>query len=316
MENFIFTASVIMPLFTLLALGYFLRHIGVFTDEYVVYTNKISFKIFLPALLFNGIVAQREGLIYELDVLKFAVLSTLILVIFYMIVVPIVEKDKRKCGSIVQAMFRSMILVFGAPIVYNIYGEPGLAPMAMVVFSLSLLNSVLSAMLFSFFGNSDGNVFSKIKKILIDIAVNPLIIASTIGILVIVFDIRIPFLIETTLNSLAAIAAPLALLAIGGSFRFQRAFKNLKYLIPVVTVRMIIQPLIMSAIAVFLGFQGSRLVVLLINFGSPVATVTQAVAQEMGGDSELAGQITVLTTFISCFSIFVFIYGLAVLNLL
>jgi predicted permease len=315
MDNFIFTASVIMPLFILLTLGYFLRHIGVFTDEYVVFTNKVSFKIFLPAMLFVGIVSQREGLVYELDVLKFAVLSTLILVGLYAIIVPIIEKDKRKCGSIVQAMFRSMVLVFGAPIVYNIYGEAGLAPMAMVVFALSLLNSVLSVLLFSYFGNS-GNAFMKTKRILKDVIVNPFIIASTIGIAVIVFDIRIPFLIDTTLNSLSAIAAPLALLAVGGSFRFDKAFKNLKYLVPVVIARMLLHPLIMVAIAVFMGFQGSRLVVLLINFGSPVATVTQAVAQEMGGDSELAGQITVLTTFVSCFSIFVFIYGLATLNLL
>ena len=315
MENFIFTASVILPLFTMLALGYFLRRIGVFTDAFVVHSNKVAFKIFLPAMLLLGMVSQREVLFYELDVLKFVVLSTLILVVLYAVLVPFFEKDKRKCGSIVQAMFRSMILVFGTPIVYNIYGEPGLAPMAMVVFALSIVNSVLSVMLFSYFGSS-GSALMKLKRLLIDIAVNPFVIVAAIGMLVIALDASLPFLIETTLSSLSAIAAPLALLAIGGSFRFGQAFNNLKYLVPVVIARMLLHPLIMIFIAVSMGFQGARLVVLLINFGSPVATVTQAVAQEMGGDSELAGQITVLTTLVSGFSIFIFIYGLAVFNLL
>lgn len=315
-DNFIFSASVVMPLFMMLSLGYFLRHINIFTDEYVARTNKISFKVFLPAMLLVSIVSQQDDLIDELDILKFGVSAVLIIVILYMVIVPFLERDNPKRGSIIQASYRSSILLYGIPIVYNIYGGAGLAPVAMITVALSALNSVVTVIMFSFFSNSSNNFVKIAKQILKDIIINPLIIAAAIGLVIIVLDIRIPFLVDATLNSLSAIAAPLALLALGGSFRFSQVIGNLKYLVPVTFIKMLIHPLVVAIVAVAMGFEGPGLAALVITFASPVAISSQALAQEMGGDSDLAGQITVSTTMVSCFTIFIFIYVLNMMNLL
>lgn len=315
MEDFIFSASVVMPLLILLTIGYFLRRIEVFTEEYVNLTNKVSFKIFLPIMLLVSIISQQGNVTYELGILAFSALAIVVIVVFYMIVIPIFEKDNPKRGSIVQAMFRSNVLLYGIPIIYNMYGGADLAPVVMVTLVLTIFNNIVTVIVFSYFSNSNRNWAQIIKKMVRDIVINPPIIAAAIGIAVISFDIRVPFLINQTLNSLSAVAAPIALLALGGSFQVSQVRRNLKSLIPITAARMIMHPLLVGIAAVFVGFRGPELAALVITFASPTAVSSLALAQAMGGDGEIAGQIIVSTTMVSCFSIFGFIYVLSIMNL-
>jgi len=316
MENFLFSASVVLPLFTLIALGYFFRRINVFTDEYVIRTNKISFRVFMPAMIFTSIVSRREEIRDEWVTVEFVVISSLILVAILMIVIPILEKENFKRGTIVQALFRSNALLFGVPLITNMYGIEGLAPIAVIIATVVPLYNGLTILIFSFFGNTNKNFFQTLKQIAKDLATNPLIIASVVALAVVVLRIRLPFLVDTTINSLAVIAPPIALMSLGGSFRFKKAFGNMKYIIPISIQKMFINPAVLVVIAVMMGFQGSRLAAIMILFSTPVAVTSQITAQEMGADGELAGQITVVTSMVSCFSIFGFIYVLNMFHLL
>ena len=49
------------------------------------------------------------------------------------------------------------------------------------------------------------------------------------------------------------------------------------------------------------------MITLLPLFGSPVATSSFAMAQQMGGDSDLAGQLVVYTSIFSIFTMFLWI---------
>ena len=316
MENFIFSISVVLPLFLLIALGYFFRRIDVFSDEYVIKTNKISYRVFMPAMIFTSIVNSREEIGDEIITIQFVVISSLALIAVLLIVVPILEKDNFKRGAIVQSLFRTNSLLFGVPLILNMYGTPGLPPMAVVLATVVPLYNTMAVLIFSFFGSFGKGFVEILKKIAKDLTTNPLIIASVIALAVVAFNITLPIVLDRTVTSLSIIAPPLALMALGGSFRFKKAFGNMKYIVPMAIQKMFITPTIMISIAVMIGFSGPRLAAIMVLFATPGAVTSQVLAQEMGSDSELSGQATVATSMISCFSIFGFIYVLNMLNLL
>ncbi|MEG0324236.1 MAG: AEC family transporter, partial [Raoultibacter sp.] len=144
----------------------------------------------------------------------------------------------------------------------------------------------------------------------------PLVIAGAAGILCALIGVQFPVVIETTVLQVAQVATPLALIALGGSFSIGDAQKNWRVLSCIVAVRLIIVPVVFLALAVVLGFRGPALGALLALFASPVAVSSYPMAQELGGDDELAGQIVALGTAVSLGTLFVLISVLASLGLL
>ncbi|MDE7095249.1 MAG: AEC family transporter, partial [Anaeroplasmataceae bacterium] len=114
--------------------------------------------------------------------------------------------------------------------------------------------------------------------------------------------------IPSTIESLAKIATPLALIVLGGKFEFTAVKKLWKQLTFSVTLRLFITPAIFLVIAYFIGFKGSTQFAILISlFATPIAVSSAPMAAQMGQDEELAGQIVVWTSAISAFSLFAII---------
>lgn len=72
--------------------------------------------------------------------------------------------------------------------------------------------------------------------------------------------------------------------------------------------RLVLVPVAGVAASIAAGYRGAELVGLLIAFGAPTAVSSFTMAQEMGGDSELAGQIVVWTTAGSLVTMFVYVF--------
>ena len=56
-----------------------------------------------------------------------------------------------------------------------------------------------------------------------------------------------------------------------------------------------------------LSFVSKNMALLVVIFTSPCAVVSFAMAQQMGGDSDLAGNCVVFTSALSCFTMFCWI---------
>ena len=113
-----------------------------------------------------------------------------------------------------------------------------------------------------------------------------------------------------TVTDLGRVATPLALVALGGEFKFHKVKGNLKQLIVAVAGKLIVSPLLMVTIGVFLGFRNEMLVPVLLMFGAPTAVSSYTMAQQMGGDGELAGEIVVFATAFSIVTIFLWVFAL------
>lgn len=72
--------------------------------------------------------------------------------------------------------------------------------------------------------------------------------------------------------------------------------------------RLIVAPAIILPIAVWMGYRNIELVSLMTVFAAPCAVVGFTMAQQMDSDYELAGNCIIMTSGLSCFTIFGWIF--------
>ena len=138
-DSFLVALNAIMPTFLLLAFGYFLKHKNFVSSEFLKQTNTLTFKFFLPFLLFNNI--YKTEITEAIDGMTFtiAVGSLLFLFAVLCIVVPRVVREPKQRGVIIQGLFRSNYVIFGVSLVTNVFGAEEAA-------AASILSAVLVPM--------------------------------------------------------------------------------------------------------------------------------------------------------------------------
>jgi malonate transporter and related proteins len=117
------------------------------------------------------------------------------------------------------------------------------------------------------------------------------------------FGIALPEVLKTTGNYLAALALPLALVGIGGFLNFHDITKESSLTIVSTVLKLVVFPLVMTAAAYFLNFRGIDLGIIFILFACPTAIASFIMAEAMGANSRLAGNILLLTTLASVVTI-------------
>ena len=155
-----------------------------------------------------------------------------------------------------------------------------------------------------------------VGKVLLAIATNPLIDATLIAFLFMAVGLRLPGVIETAVTDVSSVATPLAIIVLGGTFRFSRVGHIRAVLAVVGAAKLVLLPLIFVGSAALLGLRGVELGAFLAMSASPTAVSSFPMALQMGGDGELAGQVVVMTTAFSMVTLFVWVTCLSGLGLL
>ena len=306
MKNFILSINVVAPLFLTIMFGYFIRRINR-VDEYTLKKmNNLIFKTFLPMLLFFNVYSTNiEGAI-DVRLMILAPTCILLSCLGACAVVPFMVKASKKRGVVVQAVFRSNFVLVGLPVVLSLFGEDGAGITSILIAVIVPMFNFLAVIVLEVFRGGNLNLKTIIKGII----TNPLILASLLGILMLVLQIKLPTIFEKTISDMSKIATPLALVVLGGSFRIEKINKNLKPLIIGVIGKLIIVPLIFIPIAIYLGFRDIELASVMIMLSAPVAVSSFTMAEQMEADGELAAQLVVFTSMFSVLTIFIYIFAM------
>ena len=304
MENLILSFNVVAPLFFMMVLGYFLKYIKMYDQHTLDIMNKVVFKVFLPVLLFYNVYTTDLGEALDLKLILYAASGVLILFFLLLLIVPRLEKENPKRGVLIQGVFRSNFVIFGIPVATSIYGEGNVGTTAMLIATIVPLFNVLAVISLEIFRDSQINV----KKIAKGVITNPLIVAAVIGIIFLLIGIQLPTSVLSTVKDISKMATPLGLILLGASFSFSDVKKYLNETIIIVIVKLILVPAIMVPLRVFLGFRGLALLTLTIIYGAPTGVSTFQMAKQMDGDSDLAAQIIVFTSFFCIITMFFWIY--------
>lgn len=312
MENLILSFNIVLPIFLILSLGYILKKLKILDELTTKNMNSINFKVFLPLLLFYNVYKTDLSVVFNPKLLIFSIISVILVFLLLFIIIPLLEKDNRKRGVIIQGIFRSNFVIFGVPVCEALFGQNATGVASMLIAIVVPLFNFLAVICLEIYRGGSINF----KKIIKGIITNPLIIASIIGLFFIYFKIKLPTPIEKTINDISKIATPLAFILLGSSFTFSAFSLYIKQLSITILGKLIIVPGIVLYIAALLGFRNIELTCLLSVFASPTAVSSYTMAEQMDGDSILAGQIVVLTSIISIITVFLWIFILKQFNLI
>ncbi len=303
-NNLLLTANIVFPIFLVMLIGYIARRSGLMDEATVKGCNKLVFRIFLPVSLCRSIMRVTSDSAMSGALPLFAALGTLATFLACMLIIPRIEKENSRRGVLIQGIFRSNYAIFGIPLTEALFpqGDGGIAAM-MVVAVIPVFNVLAVVTLETFRGGK-----FDLKRIVLGVLKNPLIWGCAIGFVVMKTGLRLPQAIDSTVDKLASLASPLALFALGASMRPGKVAGNARARAMSVSARLVIAPAVMLAIAYALGWRGVNFATLMIVFASPAAVSSFTMAEQMGGDPDLAAQHVVFTTILSSVTIFIMIF--------
>ena len=226
MENLIFCLNATIPVFITMIFGYFFKRIHLFDAAFLSKMNKFVFVAALPVLLFEDISTTDLRKAWDTSFVIFCFLATLLSILFS-IAVSYRLKDRSIQGEFVQASYRSSAAILGIAFIQNIYGNSGMAPL-MIVATVPLYN-IIAVIVLSLMKPKRGIL----RKELIlqtgrDILCNPIILGIGAGMLWSLLRIPQPVILQKSLHNLGALATPLGLMAMGGSFEFHDLYAKRK----------------------------------------------------------------------------------------
>lgn len=304
MENLMISANAVLPMCLVMALGYGTRRLGWLRREEISTINKIAFRIFLPCLLYYNIYCSDLSGSFDPLLMTYAVggvLLTFGLALGYTL---LTEKLPERRGVLIQGMFRSNYVIMGIPVATALLGADQLGTVSILIAVIVPLFNMLAVVVLEVFRRQK----PKPLHILGQIAKNPLVIGSVLGILTLVAGIRLPHILEQTIQSVSAIASPLQLFLLGAFFQFSGLKTYRRELVTVSIAKLIVSPGLFLGLGALLGFRGVAFVSLIGIFASPTAVNSFTMAQQMGGDAELAGDIVVTTSAASILTMFLWIF--------
>lgn len=304
MENLMISANAVLPMCLVMALGYGTRRLGWLRREEISTINKIAFRIFLPCLLYYNIYCSDLSGSFDPLLMAYAVggvLLTFGLALGYTL---LTEKLPERRGVLIQGMFRSNYVIMGIPVATALLGADQLGTVSILIAVIVPLFNMLAVVVLEVFRGQK----PKSLHILGQIAKNPLVIGSVLGILTLVAGIRLPHILEQTIQSVSAIASPLQLFLLGAFFQFSGLKTYRRELVTVSIAKLIVSPGLFLGLGALLGFRGVAFVSLIGIFASPTAVNSFTMAQQMGGDAELAGDIVVTTSAASILTMFFWIF--------
>ena len=306
MDNLYYSLNATMPIFLVMILGFVFRKIGLLSENLASGINKFVFKVALPTNLFIQLYDVDIFTIWDTKYVIFCFVATLISVLISWGIAHFL-RDRSVRGEVVQASYRSSASLLGMAYIENIYGSASVGSLMMIgcvplynvsaVIILSLMNP-----------NNTGIDGNKIKSSLICIIKNPIIWGIILGFAWSLTGIHFPTIAETTVSYIGRTASPLGLLAMGAMIDFGSIMKQKGPVILSVFMKLVLFVVIFAPVAIWLGFEGEKLIALIIMLGSASTVAGFIMAKNMGHEGNVSAGSAALSTLLSSFTMTLWIW--------
>lgn len=315
MEELLFSLNSTIPIFLMMVIGYVIKQIGMVDESFVKTLNKFNFTVTLPFLVFKDLAGSDFYSVWDTHYVLYCFLVTLVTITVIWVLATLFYRDKSCVGEFIQASYRSSAAVLGIAFIQNIYGTSGMAPL-MIVGTVPLYN-VAAVLILSFTGaDAHGLDKASLKKSVKGILTNPILIGIALGVLASVCRIDFPVMIDKTINNVAVLASPLALLGLGAGFEGRKAVKKLVPTAVASALKLVILPALFLPLAISLDFTQEKLVAILVMLGSPTTASCYIMAKNMGHEGTLTSSTVVATTFLSSITLTTWLFVLRSMNLI
>lgn len=296
-------AETILVVFTLIAIGYGAAALRVLKPETGEGLSDFVFTIAVPLLLFRTIATASfdHGAPWALWVTYF----TSVLVTWssaHVVIRSGFGRDARS-GVVagVTAGFANLVLL-GIPFMSGLYGEQGLAILSQIVSIHLPIMMGASIILFEWALKRDGattgskTVVALVAGFVRQLISNPLIIGILAGLLTRLSGLGIPVVADRVIASLANVAGPLALFAMGISLRGYGIRGQVPQALAMVSLKLLLMPAVALAMALLLGLPEFQAKVVVAAASLPAGVNSWLIASRLGTGQRLASTSMTLGT--------------------
>ncbi len=295
-------ANALIPIFFVIAIGYFLRTIRFAPEEAWRLVERIVYFVLFPALLMHTI-AEADFSSFEILPLAVALLAMLGVVILFLTFL------RRTIGARIGLVGAAYSSVFQGSLRWNgfvalaavgaLRGNEGIAIAALAIAVLVPTLNVLSVMILARHANQSSSDWRTILRI---ISRNPLILGALAGVILNVTEIGLPGPLLPTMQLMGRAALTLGLLAVGAGLDL-RAVRDIKGLVFLACgLKLIATPFLVYFFCLALQIEGLPREVAIMCATVPTASSSYILARQLGGDANLMAAIITATTLVAIVS--------------
>lgn len=315
MEHLIFSLNATIPIFLTMVMGYLFKQCRMIDEPFVKVLNKFNFQVTLPVMLFGDLAGADFASVWDGKYVLFCFCVTFVSIFAIWGISSLFLKEKDMVGEFTQGCYRSSAAVLGLAFIQNIYGTSLMAPL-MIIGTVPLYN-VMAVVILSFTGPGEHKLNKEgLKKSIVGIAKNPIIISIVLGIAVSLMHVEFPYIVDKTIHNFSVIASPLALIGLGAGFEGRKAVKKIRLTAVCTAVKLLLLPALFLPFALWMGFTGEKLVAILVMLGSATTPSCYIMAKNMGHEGVLTSGTVVATTFFSSVSLTFWIFMLKYIGMI
>ncbi|UCD33860.1 MAG: AEC family transporter [Desulfobacterales bacterium] len=290
--------STIIPIFSVIILGWLARWKGFIQQEFLEPANRLVYYLAIPALIFRAISKASLKSQFDVTVLGITLFSVAAVFAIAWGMGFLLRLRLGQLGTFIQTTFHGNLGYIGLAIAFYLLGNEGFVRASIIAGFLIILQNFLSVISLQF--NSDDISVKRNKLyIVLKILGNPVILSALGGILFSLSSLKMPLVIDRSLQILGGLALPMALLIIGASLSFELMQLRILRVISSSLLKLILLPGIGFSLYRIFGMAIQDYLPALILLASPTATITYVMAREMGGDVDFAVAAISTSTLIS-----------------
>lgn len=294
------TLKAIIPLFLIMLVGFYGSKKQIITREINVGLIDLLLNIVLPIMVVSSFMFTFDDSI-KTNVLKaffYSFAAYLIMITFsYLITIPI-KYDKKLIIHFANVFTNTGYI--GFPVLNSIFGPEG------VVYG-SIFNMFFVIFVWTYGINIYREKIEKahLKQEVIKAILNPSVIAVAFGVIILIFNLRIPDILMQSINSIGSMSGPLSMIIVGASL------SNIKFGIHLlnweiyygIATRLILIPIILYFFSLLIGDTSIVADSVIIIAAMPAATMTSIFAETYNKEKDFGTIIVLSTTLLSVFTI-------------
>ena len=309
MNSFVLCLRAVLPAFLIIMAGYASKRAGFVREADIPAMNKMAYRAFMPVMCFYNVYHSDISSAVRPGLMTFSAVGVLCVYGLSWLYGTLFVKRRDRRGVVIQGLYRSNFLIVGLSFAEGLLGDETLGCVSVCgALIVPLFNILAVATLEAYNGQTPDK-----KRMLRNILQNPLLLGSVAGAVFLFGGLSLPEPLALAVRQMGQSASPLLLFLLGAFFRVGNARNHLRELVTVCLGRLVVVPGVMLTIAALMGFRGIEFVTLMALFGSSAAGNSFTMAQQMGGDADLAGDIVVMTS-LFC-SLTMFLWSLLFLRL-
>ena len=287
----------LVPVLAMIVVGFAIQRSNFLNPSFWPSAERLTYYLLMPAALIHSLAGKKINDLPWLKILltvEGAVIASALLVALWWVA------NRHMGGSALTSLFQGGVrfnTFVALALAENMFGSEGLMMAALGAGFMIVLINVLCVSVFSLAVNHKSTF--DLKRLIVDLIRNPLILGCVIGVGLNALDIRLPKAIDGILALGGKAAFPIGLMAVGAAYTAGCLKVHLQPLAVSSTIQFIFKPLIAWSLATYLGLSGTAICIAVILFSVPTAPSAYILSRQMGGDHDSMSAIITVQTCLS-----------------